>query len=281
MITFSSPIVRLNSSVCLNINITGILIMTTATATTTTTKQVQDDPFLMYLLSTKTSMNLTKIKETKLSDQDITNIDKVQQFQREYGGLIFDTERAQYDSLNRIRKEYKQKEMKLRTRRYSIDFDNAPVDVDAAQMELIDSTKSVHKETVADDDSVQTLRERLLGNRQTRMDQDENGVIKSVDRQIEDQDNMQDELVDNMSKLVHNLKEGAMAFQNALDEDKKVLGAAEIGIQVASRGLMDVTGKLGKYDKKKLGYMFYISTFLFMFIGLILTFIIIKLFPAL
>ena len=247
---------------------------------TATMTQLQEDPFLMYLLSTKTSMNLNKIKETKLSSEEITNIDKVQQFQRQYGGLLFDTERVQYDSLNCLRKEYKDKEMKLRTRRYSIDFDNAPADIEAAQMERIDSIKSLHKETIADDDSVQALRERLLGNRQTRMDQDENGVVKSVDRQIEDQDNMQDELVDNMSKLVHNLKEGAVAFQNALDEDKKVLGAAEIGIQVASRGLMDVTGKLGKYDKKKLGYMFYIFTFLFMFIGLILTFIIIKLFPA-
>ncbi|SMN18983.1 similar to Saccharomyces cerevisiae YGL098W USE1 Essential SNARE protein localized to the ER, involved in retrograde traffic from the Golgi to the ER [Maudiozyma saulgeensis] len=238
-----------------------------------------ETPFLTYLLSTKAAVNLSKVRERVLNVDDIVNTDKVTSYQQKYGHLEFDTERAQYDSLNTLRKEYKEKEMKLRTRRYSIDFDNAQTGLEMINTETSQSIRSTGNDH--NDDNVQALRERLLGNRQSRMDLDENGIVKSVDKQIEDQDNMQNELVDNMSKLVHNLKEGAVAFQNALDEDKKVLGAAEIGIQVASRGLLDVTGKLTKYDKKKLGYMFYITVFLFMFVGLILTFIIIKLFPAL
>lgn len=105
--------------------------------------------------------------------------------------------------------------------------------------------------------------------------------MKSVDRQIEDQDTLQQDLIQDMSKLVGSLKQGAVAFQSALDEDKQVLGAAEIGIQVASQGLMDVSGKLRKYDKSKLSYLFYITVFIFMILGLVFTFIIIQLFPAL
>jgi len=238
-----------------------------------------ETPFLRYLLSTKAAVNLSKVRERSLNIDDITNTEKVTTYQTKYGQLEFDIERAQYDSLNLLRQEYKEKEMKLRTRRYSIDFDKEQTGLETINSARNESVKSTG--TDGNDDSVQELRERLLGNRQNRVDLDENGIAKSVDKQIEDQDNMQNELVDNMSKLVRNLKEGAVAFQNALDEDEKVLGAAEIGIQVASRGLLDVTGKLTKYDKKKLGYMFYITTFLFMFIGLILTFVIIKLFPAL
>lgn len=93
------------------------------------------------------------------------------------------------------------------------------------------------------------LRKRLLGKGQNKGLGYE--TTKSVDRQIEDQDTLQQDLIQDMSKLVGSLKQGAVAFQSALDEDKQVLGAAEIGIQVASQGLMDVSGKLRKYDLGK------------------------------
>ena len=104
---------------------------------------------------------------------------------------------------------------------------------------------------------------------------------KTIEKKIQEHDSVQQNVIQDMTKLVGSLKQGAIAFQNALQEDEKVLGAAEVGIQIASKGLVDITGKLKKYARKKLGYLFYIITFVAMMTGLIVTFIIIKLFPAL
>ncbi|CAI5205967.1 Use1p [Saccharomyces cerevisiae FostersO] len=172
--------------------------------------------------------------------------------------------------------QYEQYQSSSKTRRYSIDLDS----VDAVDTES--QTEYPNEEFIdrnEDSEAVMELRKRLLGKGQNKGLGYE--TTKSVDRQIEDQDTLQQDLIQDMSKLVGSLKQGAVAFQSALDEDKQVLGAAEIGIQVASQGLMDVSGKLRKYDKSKLSYLFYITVFIFMILGLVFTFIIIQLFPAL
>ncbi|EHN02458.1 Use1p [Saccharomyces cerevisiae x Saccharomyces kudriavzevii VIN7] len=172
--------------------------------------------------------------------------------------------------------QYELYQKSSKTRRYSIDLDSVHSAVTDQQAENLNEDLFRRKE---DDEAVMELRKRLLGRQHNKNLAFE--PTKSVDRQIEDQDNLQQDLIQNMSKLVGSLKQGAVAFQSALDEDKQVLGAAEIGIQVASQGLMDVSGKLRKYDKSKLSYLFYITVFIFMILGLVLTFIIVQLFPAL
>ena len=181
--------------------------------------------------------------------------------------------------LDTLERQYHTYQESTRKRRYSVDFDSTN---DIHEEDPFDeprrrTSSSLSKEE--DGDGINELRKRLLGKQLTEPGTDTTN--KSVDRQIEDQDNMQQNLIQDMTKLVGSLKQGAVAFQTALEEDQRVLGAAEIGIQVASKGIVDISGKLRSYDKAKLGYLFYISVFFFMIIGLIVTFIIIKLFPAL
>lgn len=240
---------------------------------------LSQDAFLTYLLSSKADVNLSRVRDKVFSTSDLSNEATIAQYQTNYSKLEFDTNKAQHDSLTILRDQYKEKEARLKTRRYSVDFDSSKNNLEILNNDI--EQGSTGHDSANEDNEINELRNRLLSNRRKGLESSEIDGGESMDRQIEDQDNVQGDLVENMNKLVHNLKDGAVAFQNALEEDKKVLGAAEIGIQVASRGLIDISGKLTKYDKKKLGYMFYISTFLFMFVGLIITFIIIKLFPAL
>lgn len=241
------------------------------------------EPFSTYLLASKASVNLACIRDSLLEGESITDPRVLQKYQLEYGQAEFEATRAQHDSLQVLRKQYTDKEKKVRTRRYSIDFDSAEAQ-NAMKETVVGSVKTgtlASAVSTSRDSEVQELRERLLGGHGRSIDAAEGVATDSVDRQITDQDNMQSDLVENMSKLVSSLKQGAVAFQGALEEDQKVLGAAEIGIQVASHGLVDVSGKLSRYDKKKLGYLFYIGAFAFMSVGLIVTFIVIRLFPAL
>ncbi|GMM54496.1 SNAP receptor [Maudiozyma humilis] len=241
------------------------------------------DTFTTYLLASKASANLACVRERVLAGDALADAHVLQKYQEQYGQAEFEASRAQHDSLTELRRQYTEKERKVRTRRYSIDFDSAQEALGEAEVlpahgkDTLASAVGVSREG-----EVQELRERLLGRRgKDGLAPGESATHDSVERQIEEQDNVQSDLVENMSKLVSSLKQGAVAFQGALEEDQKVLGAAEIGIQVASRGLVDVSGKLGRYDKKKLGYLFYIGAFAFMAVGLIITFIVIRLFPAL
>lgn len=235
-----------------------------------------NDPLLSYLLNTKQLGNLN-VLTTDAVKRDLIGDGKrnsILQYQECHGKLEFECYATQQNKLSLMAKEYRACEEIQKTKRFSVDFD-APGEGFNTSMD-----GGVEEELLEEDNSEQEglteLRRRLLGRRQSVSS--EHG--KSTDKQIEDQDNLQNELVQDMTKLVGSLRQGATAFQSALDEDKFVLDAAEIGVQVASRSLTDIGGKLKKYDKKKLGYLFYILATLFMVIGLLVTFIIIKLFPA-
>lgn len=160
---------------------------------------------------------------------------------------------------------YRAEQRRARARRFSVDLDSVQLEQEPAQAQVPDS-------------DLAALRRRLL---KGRSGDSPAPAEAPLDRQLEDHEQTQQTLIEDLAKLASGLKEGAVAFQTALDEDHKVLGAAERGIQVASRGLTGIRTKLGHYDRAKLGYLFYITTLLFMVIGLVLTFIIIKLFPAL
>ncbi|KAL3233720.1 Protein transport protein USE1 [Nakaseomyces bracarensis] len=219
------------------------------------------DTLIDFLVSSKESRNI------ECRRQHAVVAGQTETYEAEYSAAAYEYDTKCHRLLKEMENEYKKYEAGLKTRRYSQDFDSAQ------EAEAI--MDSANKE----EESTSELRKRLLG--RLHEDEGESGAHVSVEKQIQDHENIQQTLYEDMSKLVGSLKQGAVAFQEALEEDEKVLGAAEKGIQVASRGLVDISGKLKSYDKSKLGYIFYILTFFFMIIGLCITFIIIKLFPAL
>lgn len=240
---------------------------------------VVDEPFITYLLSTKLSENLNILRTTAISRQinaanEQQNDDAIKDFQDEFPSTAFDSLQRQRKVLKVMEDQYNQYQESTKTNRYSVDFDSPHVDETEPKAVVQGQDKALDE-----DASVAELRKRLLGHRADESNDLESE--KSSERQIEDQDNLQNSLIEDMTKLVGSLKQGATAFQNALNEDKAVLSAAEIGVQVASTSLTDISGKLKKYDKRKLGYIFYITVFISMLVGLLVTFIIIQLFPAL
>lgn len=243
--------------------------------------EVSNDPFLAYVLNSKQLTNLDRLRKKAVTKQlelsaDNKNPEEFLRYQHMYQKEAFECLQTKHDSHKIMESQYELHQRSSKTRRYSIDLDS----VGTADTEpQTGNTNEDFLDRNEDNEAIMELRKRLLGKPQNKGLGQE--PTKSVDRQIEDQDTLQQDLIQDMSKLVGSLKQGAVAFQSALDEDKQVLGAAEIGIQVASQGLMDVSGKLRKYDKSKLSYLFYITVFVFMILGLVFTFIIIQLFPAL
>ena len=232
------------------------------------------DTLLAYLINTKHLGNL-HILRAHAVEEDLKYHGKknsITQYQEKHRTLEFECFEQQEDKLSSLAEKYGEFQEIQKTRKFSVDFD-------APNIETIKSIpgQEIIEEDNPDDAGLTELKRRLLGKRPSQ----ERDTEKSAEKQIEDQDNLQNDLIHDLAKLVGSLKQGANAFQSALDEDKFVLDAAEIGVQVASRSLTNVSGKLKKYDKKKLGYLFYILTTIFMIVGLVVTFIIIKLFPAL
>lgn len=239
--------------------------------------QQADNPLLSYLLNTKHLGNLGVLRADAV-ENDLKGYgrrDDILQYQDYHRKLEFECFQDQDEMLTCMSKQFSTYEKNQRTRRYSVDFD-APTVEPTASIDDVVGDKLTREES-SDQQGLTELRRRLLGRRQSMVLE----PGKSTDRQIEDQDNLQNELVHDMTKLVGSLRQGATAFQNALEEDRFVLDAAEIGVQVASRSLTDIGDKLKRYDRKKLGYLFYILATLSMIIGLLVTFVIIKLFPAL
>lgn len=219
-----------------------------------------EDPLLKHLLCNKLHKNTIVLRQRAI---DNPNNNKLNNYQINQSQFEFPISKLKYDTIAQLQEEYDKYQDELKKKQYSVNFD---------QVDIIENDNN----SSTDDEN--QLRERLLFS-----DRSKKGESKStsVDKELEVQDNLQQELISDMTKLVTSLKEGAIAFQTALDEDEKILGAAEIGIQVASRGIKNVSHKLKQYDSQKLSWLFYISATLGMLIGLIVTFVIIKLFPAL
>lgn len=239
----------------------------------------QHSPFLTHILNNKFSHNLTICKENSIKQSlSASEGSFINTYQEQLGSLEVKTSNFNYQTLQLMQDEYDKYQKQLKTRRYSVDFDK-PMNLTSNENELenINDSDNISEN---DDDEIHQLRQRLLGKKRTSAVDNGDGTV-SIDKQLQNHENIQENLVQDMSKLVSSLKAGAVAFQTALDEDEKILGAAEIGIQVASRGISNVGGKLKSYNKNKLGWLFYIMVTIFMIVGLLVTLVIVKLFPAL
>lgn len=231
-----------------------------------------DDSLFGFLVNTKLATNLRcirdKMVQKQLNNQCENHLDR---YQREFANLEANT----LFSLNKLARNLKEQNKpsteSTKIKRYSIDFDSLSSD------ELLDITKD-NERKINEDESLAQLRKRLLKNEKNN-DLQSRDEITSVNKQIQVEEGLQKELIHDMSQLVIGLRKGAEAFQNALDEDSTVLKATEIGLQVTSKNLSSLGGKLKKYHNTKLGFFFYLWCFLFLFFGLILTYIIIKIFP--
>lgn len=234
----------------------------------------KDDPFFQYLISTKLASNLDRIRR-RIIEENLINDDSkgsIGDFQANFSGLEEFAESVQYSSETKLQQKYDEYVESQKTRRYSIDFDAAP------EISAHNGNHPGHPvESNEDEDSLDVLRQRLLGKQKENEEQGE----ESFDKQMKIQDDLQKELLDDMGKLVSGLKEGAEAFQTALDHDSTVLKAAEIGLQVTSKSLSSLGGKIKKYHKEKLGFFMKIGLLLFIILGLLLTYLIIKIFPDL
>lgn len=223
------------------------------------------DPFLRHLLCNKLDENIIALRQRAV--ENLSN-EQINTYQTEQSQYEFPVAKLKHDTITELQEEYDKYQDELKRKQYSVNFD---------EVNIITNESDTNSHNHLTDDETE-LRQRLLFS--NRSNKKELGAT-SVDRELQMQDNLQQELISDMTKLVTSLKDGAIAFQTALDEDEKVLGAAEIGIQVASRGIKNVSHKLKQYDSQKLSWYFYICATLGMLIGLIVTFVIIKLFPAL
>ncbi|AET37999.1 SNAP receptor USE1 Ecym_2253 [Eremothecium cymbalariae DBVPG len=230
-----------------------------------------DDTFLEYVISSKLAANLDRIREEavrqQLEDNDSDSLPL-------YNEQLSDLEMHNLYKLNKCREtlleEYKEYVKSSKARRYSVDFDTSLGEENVSTVvEAIDFPK-------VEDDSLQQLRKRLLGQKKEKVDEDK---PDTVDKQIQVEDDLQQELVSDMAQLVASLRQGAVAFHNALEEDSTVLKATEIGLQVTSKSLSTLGTKLKKYHKSKVGFFFYISCVLFIMLSLLVTYFIIKIFP--
>lgn len=247
--------------------------------------------FLLNILNNKFTNNLNICKKESIKySLDSLNGSVLNEYQDQLGSLEIKSSNINFKTLQLIRSQYENYENSLKTRKYSVDFDNPLNELDNTSNFTTndnDNMNEIYKERKDEEEyEIQQLRKRLLGGKKRSKSLVENNNMDSnnsvsVEKQLQNHENIQEDLIQDMTKLVSSLKDGAIAFQTALDEDQKILGAAEIGIQVASKGISDVSGKLKHYNKTKLGWIFYLTTTLFMIIGLVVTFIIIKLFPAL
>lgn len=261
--------------------------------TTSTSKNNNNtySPFLLNILNNKFTNNLNICKKESIKHSlDSLNGSVLNEYQDQLGSLEIKSSNINFKTLQLIRSQYENYENSLKTRKYSIDFDNplnGSDNISNFTTNDNDNMNEIYKERKDEEEyEIQQLRKRLLEGKKRSKSLVENNNMNSnnsvsVEKQLQNHENMQEDLIQDMTKLVSSLKDGAIAFQTALDEDQKILGAAEIGIQVASKGISDVSGKLKHYNTTKLGWIFYLTTTLFMIIGLVVTFIIIKLFPAL
>ncbi|CCK70891.1 SNAP receptor USE1 KNAG_0F02240 [Huiozyma naganishii CBS 8797] len=237
-----------------------------------------DNDLLAFVLNSKFKSNLTQLRHDTVG-RVVQEDDRaaLREYQETFPEMEFKSSCKAHQLLKDMQEQYEKYQQSQKVRTYSVDFDKVPDEAVGARDPA--SVEGIEEPVEGDDDEIHQMRRRLLARR--RSSGSDAVAEETFDQQLEVNENVQDNLIQDMTKLVGSLKQGAVAFQTALEEDQRVLGAAEIGIQVASKGIQDISGKLSKYDKSKLSWMFYISVTVFMILGLGITFVIIKLFPAL
>lgn len=244
----------------------------------------EEDPYFQYLVTSKLSANLDYIRKSIVTEQlnnKARDKNYLKQYQDEFMGLENETVYILNNSTKAITTDYNNWTRSVKTRRYSIDFDSSS-EVGLEEIEEGGNEKGNMKELLsghssAEEKSIAQLRKRLLGKRKGSVSLDADG--SSIDKQMQVQDDLQQNLIQDISQLVTGLRQGAEAFQRALNEDSTVLQATEVGLQATSRNLSTLGGKLKKYHNSKFGFLFYIGCVLFMIFGLLITYLIVKIFP--
>ncbi|AAS53329.2 AFL043Cp [Eremothecium gossypii ATCC 10895] len=228
---------------------------------------VDSDSVLDYVLVSKLATNLACIREQTVA-RELQDGSGSEDYDKELGKLELDTLHKLYRYRKGLISLYnEQKEAKAR-RRYSVDFDSADPRLDE-ESEAIGDTGQLN----GDDDSLQQLRQRLIGGQEGKEDRE------ALEKQMQVQDDVQRELVSDMAQLVTSLRRGAEAFQNALAEDSTVLRATELGLQATSQSLSTLGTKLKKYNRSRVGFFFYMGCAFFIIMSLLVTYLIIRIFP--
>ncbi|SCU81183.1 LAFA_0C03180g1_1 [Lachancea sp. 'fantastica'] len=244
-----------------------------------------EEPALKNVLSAKLCSNLDVLRksvvnskiEGKEHERDADSKGDFARFQDQFADIQYTVSMVHHSSMSALKEQYAKHMESQKPHRFSVDFDQEINSSPETQIQIED-VASESKNDDQDDEKLAELRNRLLGKHQNHTgDTSEPG--SSMEKQIQVQNNIQEELLSDMSQLVSGLKQGAEAFQAALDDDSTVLKATELGLQATSRSLIDLGGKLKKYHNSKVGILFYLTCLLFMFISLLVTYLIIKIFP--
>ncbi|CDO95637.1 unnamed protein product [Kluyveromyces dobzhanskii CBS 2104] len=235
----------------------------------------EEDPLFKYLTSTKLATNLDTVRKQAIKENiDDPSSDAIDEYQKHFARLEEMVSSLNFANVTQLKQKYDTYVESQKTSRYSIDFDATPETL----VGDIDNNGIISNgEAIKDNDSLRDLRQRLMGKRRDSMETEG----ESFDKQMQVQEDLQKELVEDMSQLVSGLKQGAEAFQNAIEHDSTVLKAAEIGLQVTSKSLSSLGSRLKKYHNEKIGFFMKLGLLSFIIIGLLVTYLVIKVFPDL
>ncbi|KAL6942239.1 hypothetical protein ACO0QE_003407 [Hanseniaspora vineae] len=145
-------------------------------------------------------------------------------------------------------------------------------------IENIDNTYSSKQQHNKD---LQSLKERLF-QRNTFNSNNKAGNENSNNNNNNNnrEDEIQGSLITEITQLTSTLKENAQQFDQKLNTaDKDVLSKTETNLSKTSVQLSGLGTKLAKFSNSRLGIMFYLSCVFFMIMSLLLTYMIIKIFP--
>ncbi|CEP64788.1 SNAP receptor USE1 LALA0_S13e03026g [Lachancea lanzarotensis] len=244
-----------------------------------------EEPALKSVLSAKLCSNIDILRKTVVSNKiegeqhegNYGNKRDFAFFQDQFSGIACTASMVQHASTSVLKEQYTKHIESQKSHRFSVDFDQDNYSESPVLQEPVEDIASRSRSGDQDDEKLAELRNRLLGKKQDHIDV-ASDPGSSMEKQMQLQNNIQEELLSDMSQLVSGLKQGAEAFQAALDDDSTVLKATELGLQATSRSLVDLGGKLKKYHNSKVGFLFYMTCLLFMFISLLVTYLIIKIF---
>ncbi|SCU96802.1 LAMI_0F07800g1_1 [Lachancea mirantina] len=236
----------------------------------------QTDAFVEFLITNKALSDLNIVRQKAIEQQTSgqKNNSLPVDWQKQLANVEYNAFSKNSATLQELKRQHDISSQQ-RKKKYSVDFD--AVD-DTVNKEEEEELELIAKNGSGDESSLAELRSRLLGkNKNLSVAQD--GSEETVEKAMQVQNSMQEELIGDMTQLVSSLRQGAAAFQTALQEDTTVLKATEIGLQTTSKSLSTLGGKLKKYHNSKFGLLFYLGCILFMIVGLLLTYMIVKIFP--
>ncbi|KAG0683028.1 hypothetical protein C6P42_001990 [Pichia californica] len=144
-------------------------------------------------------------------------------------------------------------------------------------IEIISSSNNNNKhESFQNEESIESLKSRLLSTKYNQLDQ-----VESTEIQNNYHESIQQELIDSLPNMVTSIKDQALQFQEMLKQDAFILKEATQNFE-ASHGKFDnVNTLLSKYHKEgRLGIWFYIRIIGMVLISFLFLLIIIRLIPA-